>query len=288
MIMGEFHVSKIKKYNHMKLIKGDFFERNKGAAFTKQKLEKQGYKTMLNEEVPYSAMLLDLIKPYMAATPHPDELEEMLGLGIVGWNMAISKGTGFPGFQQLFDATLSSMEINKKDKAIIKNIMAAKQEKYAQHMNFIENYELNEDENGVMHVSVISKPFSDLMNDNVMEDEDLEELQYEEGFVNRNALLVKPKPAFWNWFKQNDNDFEAPQLPPEHTIYLIGEKDSDKETADWLKKNFDKIFINELEGWITDEHYWPKKRNYKMFTDFFEVEYHSMVMDLEKEPVIKD
>ncbi|MDE3182092.1 MAG: hypothetical protein KGM16_01625 [Bacteroidota bacterium] len=272
----------------MKLIKGNFSEKNKGAMLTQQKLEQQGHKTMLNEEVPYSAMLLDLLKPFMAETPHPDELEQILGLGIVGWNMAVSKATGFPDFEQMFDTTLNSIEVSKNDTTIVKDIMAAKQMKYPEHMNFIENYELIEDANGMMHVSVISKPFSHLMSNLEMEDEELEELQYEEGFVNRDALLVKPKPAFWNWFKLNDNDFEAPQFPMENTIYLIGEKDSDKETTNWLKKNFDKIFINELEYWITDEDYWPKKRNYKMFTDFFQLEYHSMVMDLEKEPVIKD
>ncbi len=166
--------------------------------------------------------------------------------------------------------------------------MNAKQGKYAEHMNFIESYKLNEDNEGIMHVSIISKPFSDLMNDIKLEDLELEELQYEEGFINRNALLVKLKPAFWDYFKQNDNNFTEPELPIEYNIYLIHEKESDKETTYWLKKNFDKIFINELATWITDENYWPKKRNYKMFTDFFELQYHSMVIDLEKEPVIKD
>ncbi len=56
----------------------------------------------------------------MAATPSLDELEEMLELGIVGWNMAVSKATGFPGFKQMFDATLASAGTSKKGREIIK------------------------------------------------------------------------------------------------------------------------------------------------------------------------
>lgn len=272
----------------MKVIKGNFSEKNKSGELTRQRLEAQGHKTIIDEEAPYSAMLLNLIKPYIEPTPHPDDLGDMLELGIVAWNMAVSKSIGLPGFKQMFDATLKTAGIIKTDVDIVKQIMKAKQQDYNEFTNFIENYELNEDEKGVMNITVISASMLDFMNDIEMEDEDIEALQNEEGFVNRNALLVKPKPAFWLWFKTNDKDFTGPELPIENTIYLISEKDSDEETVKWLKKNFDKIFINELEGRIIVEDYWPTKRNYKMFRDFFEVEFHHMVLDMEKEPVTKD
>lgn len=272
----------------MKVIKGNFLDKNKGAEITKNNLEKQGHRVTINEDVPYSAMLLDLIKPYLETTPHFDDLERILELGVMAWNMATSKSIGLPGFKQMFDATLKTAGIIESGVVIVKQIMITKQQKYAEHGNFIEDFELNEDENGMMHVSVISKSIMDFMNDIDLDDKEIEDLQYEEGFINRNALVVKPTPAFWNWFKENDKDFTEPQLPVKHSIYLINEKDSDDETAKWLKKNFDRIFINELEGWITDKEYWPKKRTYKMFNEFFEIEFNSMVMDLENEPVIKD
>ena len=273
----------------MKIIKGDFSGKNKALTISKQKPEQQIQETILNKEIPYSAMLLDLIKPYVEPTPYPDDLQKMLQAGIVAWNMAVSKSIGVPRFKQMFDATIKTAEISETEVDIVKQIMKAKHQYYDEHRNFIEDYKLEEDEKGVIHVSVVSKSMFDFMNEIEMEDDDdIEALQYEEGFVNRNALLVKPKPAFWGWFKKSDNDFMAPELPVEHTIYLISEKDSDKETVKWLKKNFDKIFINELESWITVEKYWPTNRNYKMFCEFFDIEFHSMVMDMEKEPVIKD
>jgi hypothetical protein len=68
----------------------------------------------------------------------------------------------------------------------------------------------------------------------------------------------------------------------------LQEIDTQKQLNAYLKKNFDKIFINELDTWLTDEDDYPEKRTYKMFTDFFEVVFHNMVLDLEKEPVIKE
>jgi hypothetical protein len=35
----------------------------------------------------------------------------------------------------------------------------------------------------------------------------------------------------------------------------------------------------ELSGWSIDENLWPKKRTFKIFREWFEIEPHSMVFD---------
>lgn len=40
-----------------------------------------------------------------------------------------------------------------------------------------------------------------------------------------------------------------------------------------------KIFEMELSGWSIDENLWPKKRTFKIFREWFEIELHSMVFD---------
>ena len=35
-----------------------------------------------------------------------------------------------------------------------------------------------------------------------------------------------------------------------------------------------------LVDWYTDESLWPKKRSLKMFREWFDIQYHSMVWDL--------
>ncbi len=74
----------------------------------------------------------------------------------------------------------------------------------------------------------------------------------------------------------------------EGTVYLVKEKESNEAIERWLKKNFDSIFQNELNNWHTDEKDWIKKRTYKMFVEWFDFEIHSMILDLEETPIIKD
>ncbi|MCI0605259.1 hypothetical protein L0156_19915 [bacterium] len=38
-------------------------------------------------------------------------------------------------------------------------------------------------------------------------------------------------------------------------------------------------FKKELEGWYRDSKFWPKKRDYEMFLEWFVVEIHSEVID---------
>ena len=64
--------------------------------------------------------------------------------------------------------------------------------------------------------------------------------------------------------------------------------DNNEAVLKWIKRNFDKIFINELNDWFTDEDKWPKTRTYKMFSEWFKLEICSMILDLEDYPVTKD
>ncbi|MDK2979183.1 MAG: hypothetical protein PWP52_1897 [Bacteroidales bacterium] len=74
----------------------------------------------------------------------------------------------------------------------------------------------------------------------------------------------------------------------ENNICLIREMDSNEQILQWIKKNFDHIFLNELNNRCTDENVWPQKRIYKMFSEWFDIEINSMIIDLEDFPVTKE
>ena len=67
----------------------------------------------------------------------------------------------------------------------------------------------------------------------------------------------------------------------ENTIYLVTNEDCDGEVAveRWIRRNYKALFESELEGWYTDPELWPKARTYKKFKEWFEVEYHSVLID---------
>ncbi len=106
--------------------------------------------------------------------------------------------------------------------------------------------------------------------------------------INRNAILVRPKKPFYDWLNGIFKAENPTTDKGENNIYLIREMGSNEEVQKWIKKNFDNLFVNELNDWYIDESGWPTNRTYKMFCDWFDVEINSMVLDLEDFPVTKD
>jgi hypothetical protein len=115
----------------------------------------------------------------------------------------------------------------------------------------------------------------------------LPKIPYFYSSIDRNAILVKPKQPFLDWIQKIYPKEPQPELE-EHNIYLIREMDSIEATQKWLARHFDEIFVNELNDWHTDEKAWPDKRSFRVFGEWFEIEIHSMVLDLEETPVTKD
>ena len=106
--------------------------------------------------------------------------------------------------------------------------------------------------------------------------------------INRNAIVVRPKKPFFAWLKAIFPDDEEMQDKPENNIYLIHEMNSNEEIREVLSFDFDDIFTNELNDWCTDEEFWPQNRTYKMFSEWFDVEICSMVLDMEDDEVLKE
>ena len=71
------------------------------------------------------------------------------------------------------------------------------------------------------------------------------------------------------------------ELLQDRTIYLISEGDADGEHAveTWIGANFEMLFEMELEGWYTTESLWPQRRTSSLFHKWFEIEFHSMIID---------
>jgi hypothetical protein len=106
--------------------------------------------------------------------------------------------------------------------------------------------------------------------------------------INRNAILVRPKKPFFDWLNNLFKDEDPVSEMEENNIYLIREMAGNDDIKKWIKKNFDSLFSNELNDWYSDESAWPANRTYKMFCEWFDVEVHSMILDLEEFPVSKD
>jgi hypothetical protein len=113
--------------------------------------------------------------------------------------------------------------------------------------------------------------------------------------VNRAALILRYKEPAVRWINEADPDPDAISISladanRERTVYLISDEDGDTDAAvrQWVKNNFRTLWETELGGWYTDEELWPEDRTLKKFDQWFDVECHTMLMDIVGEPIIDD
>lgn len=255
----------------------------------KQIEKKEGKKVIPNESaMKYSAMLLDLIRPYHSALPDIEDMEELLELATIAWNMANMKKIIPHAYTVMLRETKKDFGEDKKSIQLLEKLIKEKTNKYGQHEMFIHQADVNITPKGQFFVTATAKSIDSFLEDSFMNEEEQDKLNYMPGFVNRNAFTVLPKKPFLDWLKNVEGNSLFPLETIDNNIYLIEEKDSNEEIEVWLKKNFDIVFRKELEVWFAAEKLWPKNRTYQMFRDWFDISYQSMVYDLEDYPLNKD
>jgi hypothetical protein len=108
--------------------------------------------------------------------------------------------------------------------------------------------------------------------------------------INRYALVLEPAEAYLAWAKEYPDP--APDLTLERlrseggSIYLI--PDTHDNPEGWLMRNYKPLFEEELYAWCLAEHLWPPKRDYMTFREFFEVRFHSIVLDTVGGPLVRE
>jgi hypothetical protein len=110
--------------------------------------------------------------------------------------------------------------------------------------------------------------------------------------INRSVAIIKPKQPFVDWansIADEDEQYSIHSFNADCSVILLPEYDSDEDAEAFIKDIFQDVFEIELSSWIVVEEMWPKNRTYKMFLEWFDVEFHSMVFDpfqddIEKEP----
>ena len=106
--------------------------------------------------------------------------------------------------------------------------------------------------------------------------------------INRSLIILRQKQPFLDWTRTLDDhgiDFTLEELSQDAIAYLVPEIWDDSEQEALLESYYDILFDEQLNGWCMDEADWPKERDLKMFLDWFEVEIHSLVIDLCDKPI---
>jgi len=112
------------------------------------------------------------------------------------------------------------------------------------------------------------------------------------GMINRCALLLRPRQPFLDWINAGEmadkTVYTLTEIQEDPQVYLIPECFYVKEAWDWVYKEFDFFFEEELEGWNIDDKTWPKDRTLEMFKAWFDIEILTGVTDAVDEPIEED
>lgn len=102
--------------------------------------------------------------------------------------------------------------------------------------------------------------------------------------VKRAAITVTPKQPYIDWANGLDEDGVkiGEDFQPERRVYLIEDVSHviPFERDVIVRPYYKAIFDEELNSWHRRESAWPAPRTYETFLAWFEVEVHSMVLDL--------
>jgi hypothetical protein len=108
--------------------------------------------------------------------------------------------------------------------------------------------------------------------------------------INRSVAIIKPKQPYITWansLPDADREFSPDVFRKDCSVVLIAEYDTVREARAHINNIWEDIFEDELYGWSTNEAWWPKERTQKMFWQWLDVEFHSMVFDPYEDEVKK-
>ena len=100
--------------------------------------------------------------------------------------------------------------------------------------------------------------------------------------VDRAILVVKPKRPYVQWASADGDDVTAnlDDLRGDSVAYAVPCFEDEAEMRDVLRHCWSSIFEHELRSWDEDRAKWPQQRTFEMFLEWFDIEPHSLVLDI--------
>lgn len=104
-------------------------------------------------------------------------------------------------------------------------------------------------------------------------------------FVNRAAMIMRPKAPYLEWCRHDDAEgladgvYEQMREEPHVALLPAFEDDADQKAV--LEMCWARLFESMLVAWARDESLWPRKRTFAMFTEWIEFEIASVVIDFD-------
>lgn len=109
--------------------------------------------------------------------------------------------------------------------------------------------------------------------------------------VNRSVAILKPRQPFLDWLQNLpgslDGQLQLAQLRADCNALLIPAADDYESAEDFVRQHYRTLFGAELADWCDDDAFWPELTPV-LFTEWFDVEIHSVLTDLVDNPLERE
>ena len=104
-------------------------------------------------------------------------------------------------------------------------------------------------------------------------------------FVDRTAVVLKPSQRFLDWLKSLNGDMpelSLKQIRSNCSVFLVPEFETPEAVISYFDERYQQIFEAEVSSWDVAKKDWPSDMSLQAFWQFFDVEIHDMVLDMEE------
>jgi hypothetical protein len=239
-----------------------------------------------NKGEKYSDLLQDFIHTFYDEFKDYKYYEDIISFAIEAWNIGNLKLI-LP--ENEVNKAINQVDSKGVNLELLQKMIDYKVDHFKDYTNFIIDFEIVETSG-----DTILNVMTQFENDFIAEMAEMAEMaekvdsqrsdsEFEDNYIDRRAIILIPLQPFLDWgLRFNPDEYDEMK---EIKTYLIG--DDNEEVEVWVKKNFDKIFMFELDSWHPNKKEWPQNRNYKMFQEWFKVEISTLIYDFEKYPISK-
>ena len=160
-----------------------------------------GDKIVPNKGVKYSELLEQFMFPFENEFIDTEYIEDIIEFSINAWNMA-NINIIMP--TEEIEKAMNSIQLEGEDISLLKKMIAHKEEKYKVFTNFIVDFELKEAEAGKDPILSVVTQEQDAylanMANEMEEDSEHTQDDFEENYINRSAIIIKPLQPFLDWY----------------------------------------------------------------------------------------
>jgi hypothetical protein len=176
-----------------------------------------------NKGVKYSVVFSDFLEPFENDFPKDFDIQDVLEFAMNAWNLG-NMSLIVP--ENEFKEIISNSPMNNLYSELLISMIHRKVSHFRKYDRFISDFELKEVD-GETVLSIITEEKEQFVTNLLDEmDEIHSEDDYEEGYINRQAIVLMLQQPFIEWAKEHDELFEEEDAN-KSKIYLVNEEIDD-------------------------------------------------------------